>query len=139
MNGRIACGSMVLLLSFSRKCGSRSHIFVKKDVQFHPAGGDMSFRVRDRVTRVIYIMYTTYAVGLQTGRLIRYTAASPAAAWYSFSFAQKNSQCGFFCAKDPGSSACRFFWRFCWRSHADFSENRPDVLILRQSVCLLQI
>jgi hypothetical protein len=53
MNGRIACGSMVLFLSFSQKCGSQTYIFVKKDAPFRPAGGDMSFRVRDRVTRVI--------------------------------------------------------------------------------------
>jgi hypothetical protein len=52
VNGRIACGSMVLFLSFSQKFGSQSQIFVKKDVPFRPAGGDMSFRVRDRVTRV---------------------------------------------------------------------------------------
>jgi hypothetical protein len=36
---------------------------MKKDVQFRPAGGDMSFRVRDRVTRV---NYRTYAVGVWT-------------------------------------------------------------------------
>jgi hypothetical protein len=40
------------VLSFSQKCGSVSHIFGKKDVQFRPAGGDMSFRVRNRVSRV---------------------------------------------------------------------------------------
>jgi len=42
----------------------------------------MSFRVSDHVTRV---NYTTYAVGVQTGRSTRWKPASPAAAWYTFS------------------------------------------------------
>ncbi len=41
----------------------------------------MSFRVSDRVSRVIY---RTYAVGVWTGRLPRWKPDSPAAAWYCF-------------------------------------------------------
>jgi hypothetical protein len=52
MKTRFACGSMVLVLSCSQKFGSQSQIFVNKDVQFRPAGGEMSFRVRDRVSPV---------------------------------------------------------------------------------------
>jgi len=66
MEARFACGSMVRFLSFSHKCGSQSHICVKKEVQFRPAGGEMSFRVRDRVTgtcfniaRSVVLRYTT--------------------------------------------------------------------------------
>jgi hypothetical protein len=51
MNTRFACGSMVRFSSFSEKFCSQSKIFLKKDVQFRPAGGEMSFQVRDRVSR----------------------------------------------------------------------------------------
>jgi hypothetical protein len=60
MKTRFASGSMVRFLSCSQTCGSQSHMFVNKDVQFRPAGGDMSFQVRDRVTPVIY----GYRIGL---------------------------------------------------------------------------
>jgi hypothetical protein len=49
MEARFACGSMVLLFLFHtflhivQKC-------MKKNEIFHPAGGDINFRVRDRVT-----------------------------------------------------------------------------------------
>jgi len=49
MEAGFACGSMVLFLSFSQKCGSVSHIFVKEDVQFCPAGGDISRQMWDRL------------------------------------------------------------------------------------------
>ena len=39
----------------------------------------MSFRVSDRVTRVIY---TSYAVDMQTGRFTRWKPDSSPAAWY---------------------------------------------------------
>ncbi len=51
-------------LSFSETCGSPSHMFRKKNVPFHPAGGESGQLSRqtpgfgtDRVTRVIYISY----------------------------------------------------------------------------------
>jgi len=47
-----ACGSMLRFLSFSQKCGSVSHIFVKKDVQFRSAVGNIHFQGRDRITPV---------------------------------------------------------------------------------------
>ncbi len=45
-----ACGSMVRYGAFSQKCCTKCNIFVKKLVLFRPAGGEMFFRVRDRVT-----------------------------------------------------------------------------------------
>jgi len=52
MEAGFACGSMVLLFSFSRTCGSRSHMFVKKNGLFRPAGREITFQVSDRVTPV---------------------------------------------------------------------------------------
>ncbi len=40
-------------LSFSQKFGAQSQIFVKKDVQFRPAGGDICFQTSDRVSPVM--------------------------------------------------------------------------------------
>jgi hypothetical protein len=48
VNGRIACGSMVLFLSFSQKFGSASQIFVKKKRIFRAASGDIPCHMRDR-------------------------------------------------------------------------------------------
>jgi hypothetical protein len=67
MKTRFACGSMVRDLSFSRNVGSKSQHFVKKICLLRPAGGEMSFQVCDRVTRVID---RTYAVRMQTERLL---------------------------------------------------------------------
>jgi hypothetical protein len=50
MEAGFAGGSMVLFLSFSQKFGAQSQIFVKKDVQFRPAGGDIRFRGGGRIT-----------------------------------------------------------------------------------------
>jgi hypothetical protein len=47
-----ACGSMVLFLSFWKKSGSESHFFSKKEILFRPAGGDIHFRTRNRLTCV---------------------------------------------------------------------------------------
>jgi len=73
MEARFACGSMVRFLSFSHKCGSVSHIcvkkmapfqsfwekwgseapfFPKKDIFFRPAGGEKNSLTEDRVTRI---------------------------------------------------------------------------------------
>ncbi len=65
-------------LSCSETCGSESHMFRNKHVPFHPAGGASGQLSRqtpgfgtDRVTRVTY---RTYAVCVQTGRLLSITA-----------------------------------------------------------------
>jgi hypothetical protein len=52
MEACFACGSMVLFYLFSQKFCTMCKIFVKKDGFFRPAGGDMSFQVRNRVTPV---------------------------------------------------------------------------------------
>ena len=67
MQAGFACGSMVLLFSFSRKVGSRSQLFGKKNGWFRPAGGKIPFPVSNRVTCV---NNTTYAVRIQMGRLL---------------------------------------------------------------------
>jgi hypothetical protein len=72
---------MVPFLTFLEKLCSLSTIFPKKDVMFHPAGGEILAHTEDRVSRV---NYTSYAVGVQTGRLTSGKPASPAAAWYFF-------------------------------------------------------
>jgi len=46
-------------------------MFVTKNGIFRPAGGEISFRVCDRVSR---INYTSYAVRIQMGRLLPMTA-----------------------------------------------------------------
>jgi hypothetical protein len=51
MEARFTCGSIVFFIFFTKKF-TQSHLFVKKDVQFRPAGGDMSFWVWDGVTFV---------------------------------------------------------------------------------------
>ncbi len=66
-NGSLRLRQHGTFLSFSRTCGSVSHMFVKKDARFRPAGGETSFSRSDRVTPVTY---RTYAVDVQTGRLI---------------------------------------------------------------------
>jgi len=66
MEAGFACGSMVLLYLFHKTFGSVSQIFVKKDVQFRPTGGDICFQTSDRVSPVIH---TTYAVGIQIRHL----------------------------------------------------------------------
>jgi len=68
MKAVFACGSMVLLFSFSRKVGSRSQLFGKKNGRFRPAGGEISFQVSDRITCVTY---RSYVVRIQTARLKR--------------------------------------------------------------------
>jgi hypothetical protein len=52
MEARFACGSMVLFFLFSQKCCTMCNIFVRKAGFFRPAGGDISFPKRDRVTPV---------------------------------------------------------------------------------------
>jgi hypothetical protein len=93
-NGSLRLRQHGTFLSFSRTCGSVSHMFVKKDARFRPAGGESGRLSRqmpgfgtDRVTPVIH---TTYAVAMQTGRLMRWKPDSPAAAWYSFFLFHKN-------------------------------------------------
>jgi hypothetical protein len=55
---------------------------------------------------IISINHTRYAVVHQTGRFTRYTAASPAAARYTFYLFHKNvAQVQHFCEKDMESSA----------------------------------
>jgi len=68
---------------FLQKICTKCKFFARKDGIFRPAGGDISFRGRDRVTRV---NHRTYAVPIQTGRLTRWKPDSPAAAWYFFVF-----------------------------------------------------
>jgi hypothetical protein len=40
LQASFACGSMVHFLAFSQKFCTECKIFVKKDVQFRPAGGE---------------------------------------------------------------------------------------------------
>jgi len=86
MKARLACGSMVRFRSFWKKRGSERHVFSKKDVRFHPAGGETSFRVSNRVRRVNHRMY---AVGIPPGQMSRWPPAKPAAAWCFFFFVHK--------------------------------------------------
>ena len=53
MNGPIRLRQHGTSFSFSRKVGSLSQLFVKKNGLFRPAGGEMSFQVSDCVTPVI--------------------------------------------------------------------------------------
>jgi hypothetical protein len=53
MAARYACGSMVRFDLFSQKICIMCKFFVKKDGIFRPAGGRISCRVNNRVTRVI--------------------------------------------------------------------------------------
>jgi len=48
-----ACGSVVLFLAFPQKCYTVCNIFVEKHGIFRPAGGDIPFRVSDRVTPIM--------------------------------------------------------------------------------------
>jgi hypothetical protein len=52
MEVRIACGSVVFDLSFFIKHLHNVQMFYEKDGVFRPDGGDINFRVRDRVSRV---------------------------------------------------------------------------------------
>ncbi len=63
VEARFACGSMVHVDLFSQKICTVCKFFVKKDRIFRPAGGGISCRINDRVTRV---NYTSYAVGVWT-------------------------------------------------------------------------
>jgi hypothetical protein len=62
------------------------YFFVNKNGVFHPAGGEISFWIRNRITRVTD---KTYAVVVQTGWLIRWKPAAPAAAWPGVGFFAK--------------------------------------------------
>ncbi len=48
MNGRLACGSMVLFFVFPKIC-TLCKFFRKKNGIFYPAGGDISRQTRDRL------------------------------------------------------------------------------------------
>jgi hypothetical protein len=100
---RFACGSMLRFFSVAQTCGSASHMFVQKDVQFRPAGGEMSFQVRDRVSPV---KIRSYAVGILFWSVGRHkTRFACGSMVHVFSVAQKNSRCEFFCATDRACSA----------------------------------
>jgi hypothetical protein len=72
MEARFACGSRVLFLSFAEKCGSVSHIFLQKDVQFRPTGGDIPRQTRDRLIHgstssfVIFAHFVVFVVQTPT-------------------------------------------------------------------------
>jgi hypothetical protein len=53
MKTRFACGSIVHVDLVSQKICIMCKFFVKQDGFFHPAGGGISCRVNDRVSRVI--------------------------------------------------------------------------------------
>jgi len=78
-----ACGSMLLVFSFAQNICTTCKCFVQKHGVFHPAGGEISFLVRDRVTPV---SYTRYAVCIQIRHVLPQRQSSPAAAWYFFIF-----------------------------------------------------
>jgi hypothetical protein len=103
MDAGFACGSMVLFRSFWKKSGAPSHFFSKKDGRFRPAGGEISFRVRDRVTPVILQKlrseHTNRAfhqmdVGFACGSMI-----------LVFFFTKMSPYVQHFCKKEIGSSA----------------------------------
>jgi hypothetical protein len=81
-----ACGSMVLFYPFSQNCGSESHNFVKKIQESSALPEAIS---PSRETAYVVSDNRTYAVVHQTGRFTRYTAESPAAAWYVVFFCTK--------------------------------------------------
>jgi hypothetical protein len=53
MKAGFACGSMVLFFFFTKNVAQSATFFVKKHGIFRPAGGEICFRVSDRVTRVM--------------------------------------------------------------------------------------
>jgi hypothetical protein len=81
---------------FSQKICTLCKFFVKKDGFFRPAGGGISYRVNNRVSRVIN---TSYAVTDQETDWAADRVAD------SRSLSQKNSHCEFFCDKDKKSTA----------------------------------
>ena len=52
MDAEFACGSMVLFIFIYKKF-YKVKFFVNKEGFFRPAGGQILFRVRDRVTHII--------------------------------------------------------------------------------------
>ncbi|MFP4437171.1 MAG: hypothetical protein ACLFVO_07980 [Chloroflexaceae bacterium] len=50
-----------MFLSFSQKCGSESHIFVKKNGLFCPAGGNIPRKTRDRLLHVSIGRFAVFA------------------------------------------------------------------------------
>jgi len=57
--------------------------FRKKNGRFRPAGGEISFRVNDRLTRMVDLMYV---VDNKSGVSLGESSVVPAAAWCVFFF-----------------------------------------------------